>query len=273
MSIATSRSYANTSIETYISSLSIWQRRLIRSPERHFGRFCTKLDVRTNLSTLSDLSTMECLLEWLMKETCQNPSLSTTAPSRDVCLPLCFSIFFYAAMLLDAFRSNNKGIHIKYRTDGGIFNLQRLRSKSKVIDLLAHDLLYADDCALAAHKLEDAQTIVDCFAKSAARFGLSMNIKKTEVVQQPYQPHESLGSLHVDNVPLNNVDRFCYHFSRCHDGQWYNGKNCKSKSGLWATKTTSMGWQEYQTGNQDQCLSICCYKYTTLWCWGLDTVS
>ena len=127
-----------------------------------------------------------------------------------VLAPLLFNIF-YAAMLLDAFRNNDQGIHIRYRTDGGIFNLRRLQAKTKVIDLLARDLLYADDCALVAHTLEDAQSIVDCFARAATRFGLSINIKKTEVIQQlRSQNQPTNGTLHVDGLPLANVSRFCY---------------------------------------------------------------
>ena len=59
-------------------------------------------------------------------------------------------------MLLDAFRNCILGVSIQYRMDGGIFNLH-LNSTLKVMELLARDLLYADDCALAAHRLEDAQ--------------------------------------------------------------------------------------------------------------------
>src|SRR6266536_6191570 len=127
-----------------------------------------------------------------------------------VLAPLLFNIF-YAAMLIDAFRNNDKGIHITYRTDGGIFNLRRLSAKSKVTDLLARDLLYADDCALAAHTLEDAQAIVDCFAHAATRFGLSINIKKTEVIMQP-RPGNQVTSetLHIGNAPLNSVEKFRY---------------------------------------------------------------
>ena len=77
-----------------------------------------------------------------------------------VLAPLLFNIF-YSAMLLDAFTYSSTGIDLLYRTDGGIFNLRRLRAKSKVISLLARDLLYADDCALAAHTLEDIQAIND----------------------------------------------------------------------------------------------------------------
>ena len=130
-----------------------------------------------------------------------------------VLAPLLFNIF-YAAMLLDAFRNNDQGLHIKYRTDGGIFNLRRLQAKTKVIDLLARDLLYADDCELdllVAHTLEDAHSIVDCFARAATRFGFYINIKKTEVIQQlRSQNQPTNGMLHVDGLPLANMSRFCY---------------------------------------------------------------
>ena len=65
---------------------------------------------------------------------------------------LLFDIF-YAAMLLDAFRNNDQGIHIKFRTDGGIFNLRRLQAKTKVIDLLARYLLYADDARIGCSEV------------------------------------------------------------------------------------------------------------------------
>jgi len=62
-------------------------------------------------------------------------------------------------MLPDALHSNDPGIDIHYRTDGGIFNLRRLTAKSKITELLARDLLYADGCVLAAHSLEDSQSL------------------------------------------------------------------------------------------------------------------
>ena len=99
--------------------------------------------------------------------------------------PLFFNIF-YAAMLLDAFHSNDLGINVHYRTDGGIFNLRRLDAKSRITMLLTRDLLYADDWALVAHSLEDAQMITVCFACAAKRFGLTVSIKKAEVLKQEH---------------------------------------------------------------------------------------
>jgi len=117
-----------------------------------------------------------------------------------VLAPLLFNIF-YAAMLLDAFHSNDPGIDVHYKTEGGIFNLRRLAAKSKITELLARDLLYADDCALAAHSLEDAQTITDCFARAAKHFTLTLSIKKTEVLRQ-VQPSTS------PEVSIHSLDTF-----------------------------------------------------------------
>ena len=125
-----------------------------------------------------------------------------------VLAPLLFNIF-YAAMLLDAFKDSSTGIDLLYRTDGGIFNLQRLRAKSKVISLLARDLLYADDCALAAHTLEDIQAITDTFAKAASRFGLTISIKKTEVLKQS-SSNRNTGDVRINGALLKSVDTFCY---------------------------------------------------------------
>jgi len=71
-------------------------------------------------------------------------------------------------MLLDAFHSNDPGIDVHYRTDRGIFNLRRLAAKSKITELLACDLLYADGCALAAHSLEDARTALPVLLNASA---------------------------------------------------------------------------------------------------------
>ena len=79
------------------------------------------------------------------------------------------------------------------------------------MELLAHDLLYADDCALAAHSLEDAQAITDCFAQAAAHFGLTVSIKKTEVIKQARPCGlASSGNITINSAPLKAVDSFCY---------------------------------------------------------------
>ena len=128
-----------------------------------------------------------------------------------VLAPLLFSIFF-SMMLFVAFRNCDIGIPIQFRTDGDVFNLRRLQAKSKVHSAIIRELLFADDCALMAHTLSDLQTLMNKFADAANRFGLTVSLKKTEVMVQ-----ESLSSwcnaasaVTVDDKALATVDKFTY---------------------------------------------------------------
>jgi len=118
----------------------------------------------------------------------------------------------YLAAMLENMPSNlNKGIFIRTRTDGGLFNLSRLQSHRKILMQCIRELLYADDSALVAHSLEDIQEIMDAFAKSSAEFGLTINAQKTEVLYQPPpgQPHVPTNVL-LNRTPLNDVTMFRY---------------------------------------------------------------
>ena len=127
-----------------------------------------------------------------------------------VMAPFLFGIVF-SAMLYDAFKNCNKGIMIRFRQDGGIFNLQRLKARSKVSSLLLRELLFADDCALLAYTEDDLQSMLDDFAKAAARYGLTISIKKTEVMYQPKPgspPKDPV--IKIGNDQLKVVHKFCY---------------------------------------------------------------
>ena len=71
-------------------------------------------------------------------------------------------------------------------------------------------LLFADDCALLAHTEEALQHIVNRSSDAAKKFGLTISLKKTEVLYQPpprvaYSPHTS-----IDGTNLNAVEHFTY---------------------------------------------------------------
>ena len=68
---------------------------------------------------------------------------------------------------------------------GNAFNLRRLNSKTRTSKVLTRDLLFADECALLAHTVDDIQAIANAFARSARRSGLTISLKKTEVIYQP----------------------------------------------------------------------------------------
>ena len=67
------------------------------------------------------------------------------------------------------------------------------------------ELLFADDSALVAHSAEDMQKIVDAFSNASKKFGLQINIKKTEVLYQPNSTRTREKDIMVDGNKLNSV--------------------------------------------------------------------
>ena len=129
-----------------------------------------------------------------------------------VLAPTLFSLFF-SMMLSHAFSDvvDEDAIYIRYRLDGSLFNLRRLKSLTKTSQMLVRELLFADDAALVAHTEAALQRLVSCFAESAQAFGLEVSIKKTEVLYQPapsetYHPPQ----VSIDDVELNAVQHFKY---------------------------------------------------------------
>ena len=95
-----------------------------------------------------------------------------------VLAPMLFSIFL-SAMLDEAFRD------IQSRESADLFNVAHFNAKTKTTRILMRELLFADDSALVAHSAEEMQNIVDAFSNASKKFGLKINIKKTEVLYQP----------------------------------------------------------------------------------------
>ena len=71
------------------------------------------------------------------------------------------------------------------------------------------ELLFADDSALIAHSAEEIQRIVDAFANASSKFGLKINIKKTEVMFQPNSTM-TMEDINVDETTLTHVKEFTY---------------------------------------------------------------
>ena len=107
---------------------------------------------------------------------------------------LLFCIIF-SAMLYDAFRNCNSGAMIRLRSNSSLFNLQRLKARTKVSLLLLRERLFADDCALIAHNEDELQSILNDFARVASRYGLTISKTKTEVM-----PQQKLGRSSRDPV-------------------------------------------------------------------------
>ena len=145
-----------------------------------------------------------------------NGSLSDSFPISNgveqgcVLAPSLFSIFF-SMMLRQAKEDILDGIYIRFRSDGSLFNLRRLLSHTKTMEQLIMELLFADDCALLAHTEVALQNLVDHFSEASKAFGLTISLKKTEVLFQP-APLQNYTPPHItsDGTTLNSVEHFTY---------------------------------------------------------------
>nr|VZI22449.1 unnamed protein product [Spirometra erinaceieuropaei] len=109
--------------------------------------------------------------------------------------PILFGLML-SAMLMDAYRGERPGIRITYRTDGRLFNQRRILFQSRLSRITAHELLFADDCALKTTSEEDMQRTMDLFSAACEDFGLIINTEKTVVAHQP-----SPSTAHSHNAP------------------------------------------------------------------------
>lgn len=123
-----------------------------------------------------------------------------------VLAPTLFGIFF--AVLLDYAFDNAAGdIFIRTRFDGSLFNLARLRAKTKVTEILIKELLFADDAALLAHDEGTLQSLINNLARACDTFSLSINISKTVILPQACT---SLTGTYLNGSILTTVNKFCY---------------------------------------------------------------
>ncbi|KAI8515959.1 hypothetical protein Bbelb_067720 [Branchiostoma belcheri] len=137
-------------------------------------------------------------------------NITTGVKQGCVLAPVLFNLFF-TQVLLHAVKDLDLGVYIKYRSDGSVFDLRRLQARTKTVERLILEALFADDCALLAHMENHLQLITDRFAAASKLFGLTISLGKTEVLVQP-APNTILPapSIKIDSVVLQNKEHFTY---------------------------------------------------------------
>ena len=103
-------------------------------------------------------------------------------------------------------------IHLNYRLDGKVFNLTRLKAKTKLSNTALVEFQYADDNDVAAQSEADLQIILDAFSYAYSKLGLKINATKTQVIFQP-APKDNIKvppAIKIGEVTLKNVDSFPY---------------------------------------------------------------
>ena len=101
-----------------------------------------------------------------------------------VLAPTLFSLQF-ATMLFAALSKTSSGINVRYRCDGRFFDLRRLKAKTKVLEALVRDFLFADDCALVAVNEPDLQELT----RSARTHQL--HVRSSQSFWTDHQPAEN----------------------------------------------------------------------------------
>ena len=141
---------------------------------------------------------------------CSDPfSVGYCVKEGCVLAPTLFTIFLDA--VLKSMPEELGDLYIRTKSDGDLFNLRPLKAKNKTQELLIQELLFADDSALVTHSLQSMQDLLTAFAEASKRFGLMINIKKTEVLIQDIH-NKKLNSRVVllNGKPLAELDKFSY---------------------------------------------------------------
>ena len=106
-----------------------------------------------------------------------------------------------------AFGPAAEGIYLRTRTDGKLFNLSRLRAKTKVHLRRLRDFLFADDAAVTVHSTEDLQQLMTRFSDACQDFGLTISWKKTQVMEQDV---DSPLAISINDHELDVIHDFVY---------------------------------------------------------------
>ncbi|KAL8611278.1 hypothetical protein ACOMHN_013709 [Nucella lapillus] len=127
-----------------------------------------------------------------------------------VLAPVPFNLFF-TCVLSHAVRDIEDGVYIRYRMDGSLFDLRRLSAKTKTIEKLILEAVFANNCTLMAHTESTLQLIVNKFAETSRLFDLTISLGKTEVLFQPSPlipgRHPSIS---IEGTELKTVEEFKY---------------------------------------------------------------
>ena len=122
-----------------------------------------------------------------------------------VLAPTLFGIFF-SVVLRHAFGTSTEGIYLRTRSDGRLFNLARLRAKTKTREVTIRDMLFADDAAVCSHTEDELQSLMDRFSRACDDFSLTISLKKTQVLAQEAEPP----NITISNYTLEVVHQFAY---------------------------------------------------------------
>ena len=123
-----------------------------------------------------------------------------------VLAPVLFGIFF-ALLLRHAFGTASEAVCLRTRSDDRLFNLGRLRAKAKVCETHIIDMLFTEDAAATTHTQQELQALMDHFSQACKNFGLTISLKKTNVLGQDTM---ELPAITMDDCERDVIKQFTY---------------------------------------------------------------
>ena len=127
-----------------------------------------------------------------------------------VLAPVLLNLFF-TCVLRQAVGNMDERVYVRFRYDGSIFDLRWLSAKTKTLNSLIQEALFADDCALMAHKPGDLQAMLNSFSDAFKQFGLTISLGETEVLfQRAPNSVAPQPAIFIDDAGLKVVDSFKY---------------------------------------------------------------
>ncbi|CAG4947519.1 unnamed protein product [Colias eurytheme] len=84
----------------------------------------------------------------------------------------------FAVVIKDCIEMAPVGIRIRFRTDGKLFNLDRLRARTKVSHTIITEIMYADDLCFYTDSSDSLQRLMTGLGESCSKFGLKITSEK-----------------------------------------------------------------------------------------------
>ena len=125
--------------------------------------------------------------------------------------PVLFNVYVsFITKMLAAQVGPGCGVNINYRMDRSLFDLQKLKARTKINRAWFLELQYADDCAILSHSPEGLQEAISKVAQLYTRFGLEINVRKTEVLSWTGGSSDGTSNFIIDGAPLQISTAFKY---------------------------------------------------------------
>ena len=172
-----------------------------------------------------------------------------------VLAPTLFGIFF-GLLLKHAFDKTTEGMYLRTRSEDRLFNLARLRAKTKLREVLIRDMLFADDAAVVAHAQEELQWLVDCFSQSEED-----ECPRTGYISTAGHYHRRLWTRCCLPIHLPRLHHHWQpHFGcRCQQEDWEGSFNSRPSHGSKVDKPQSVCEGKYGS------LQCQCYQHIAVW--------